>query len=50
MRSARIIWSCSAKTTKGYRNLIQLVSTGFLDGFYYKPRVDHDLLRSTAKD
>src|SRR6202790_2103378 len=28
----------------GYRNLIKLVSTGFLDGFYYKPRTDKDLL------
>src|SRR5580704_15746415 len=33
-----------AENEEGYRNLIQLVSTGFLDGFYYKPRVDHDLL------
>jgi DNA polymerase-3 subunit alpha len=32
------------ESLEGYRNLIQLVSTGFLDGFYYKPRVDHDLL------
>jgi DNA polymerase-3 subunit alpha len=29
---------------EGYRNLIQLVSTGFLEGFYYKPRIDKDLL------
>ena len=28
----------------GYRNLMKLVSTGFLDGFYYKPRIDKDLL------
>jgi DNA polymerase-3 subunit alpha len=28
----------------GYRNLIQLVSTGYLEGFYYKPRIDKDLL------
>jgi DNA polymerase-3 subunit alpha len=34
-----------AENEEGYRNLIQLVSTGFLDGFYYKPRVDHDLLQ-----
>ncbi|HUK53759.1 MAG TPA: DNA polymerase III subunit alpha [Candidatus Binatia bacterium] len=33
-----------AETQQGYRNLMKLVSTGFLDGFYYKPRVDHDLL------
>ena len=29
---------------EGYRNLIKLVSTGYLDGFYYKPRLDLDLL------
>jgi DNA polymerase-3 subunit alpha len=33
-----------AETQEGYRNLMKLVSTGFLDGFYYKPRVDHELL------
>ena len=33
-----------AETQEGYRNLMKLVSTGFLDGFYYKPRVDRDLL------
>jgi len=34
---------------EGYRNLINLVSTGFLDGFYYKPRIDKDLLAQHAK-
>ncbi len=34
---------------EGYRNLIQLVSTGFLEGFYYKPRVDKDLLARHSK-
>src|SRR5579864_9525178 len=33
----------------GYRNLIRLVSTGYLDGFYYKPRVDLDLLASHSQ-
>jgi DNA polymerase-3 subunit alpha len=33
----------------GYRNLIQLVSTGYLDGFYYKPRIDKDLLSRHSK-
>src|SRR5271163_57127 len=33
-----------AETQEGYRNLMKLVSTGYLDGFYYKPRVDLDLL------
>jgi DNA polymerase-3 subunit alpha len=34
---------------EGYRNLIELVSTGFLDGFYYKPRIDKDLLSRRSK-
>jgi DNA polymerase-3 subunit alpha len=34
---------------EGYRNLINLVSTGFLDGFYYKPRIDKDLLSRHSK-
>src|SRR5574337_1928034 len=32
------------ETSEGYRNLLQLVSAGFLEGFYYKPRIDYDLL------
>jgi len=28
----------------GYKNLIQLVTKGHLEGFYYKPRIDHELL------
>ncbi|PYV37276.1 MAG: DNA polymerase III subunit alpha, partial [Acidobacteria bacterium] len=28
----------------GYQNLVKLVSTGYLQGFYYKPRVDRELL------
>src|SRR6185503_11975979 len=32
-----------------YRNLIKLVSTGFLEGFYYKPRIDLDLLAQHSK-
>src|SRR5579884_767678 len=34
---------------EGYKNLIKLVSTGFLDGFYYKPRIDKDLLAEHSK-
>lgn len=34
---------------EGYRNLIDLVSTGFLEGFYYKPRVDKDVLARHSK-
>lgn len=35
-----------AKDIRGYRNLVQLVSTAHLDGFHYKPRVDKELLRA----
>jgi DNA polymerase-3 subunit alpha len=33
----------------GYRNLLKLVSTAFLEGFYYKPRIDKDLLAQHSK-
>ena len=33
-----------AENKEGYHNLIQLVSKSWLEGFYYKPRVDKDLL------
>src|SRR5579864_1109217 len=34
---------------EGYRNLIDLVSTGYLEGFYSKPRIDKDLLAARSK-
>src|SRR6476469_2242691 len=34
---------------EGYRNLIKLVSTSYLEGFYYKPRIDLDLLNEHSK-
>jgi DNA polymerase-3 subunit alpha len=34
---------------EGYRNLIKLVSKGYLEGFYYKPRIDLDLLAEHSK-
>src|SRR5262245_39343809 len=34
-----------AMDAEGYRNLVQLVSRGYLEGFYYKPRVDWELLK-----
>jgi len=34
-----------AKNQTGYRNLIQLTTKAHLEGFYYKPRVDKELLR-----
>ncbi|MCB1196587.1 DNA polymerase III subunit alpha, partial [bacterium] len=38
-----------AKNDEGYRNLMQLVSIGFLEGFYYKPRIDRDVLQQYSK-
>lgn len=34
-----------AKDNDGYRNLIKIVSKGFTEGYYYKPRIDKDVLR-----
>ena len=33
-----------AKDNQGYKNLIKLVSDSHLEGFYYKPRIDRELL------
>lgn len=33
-----------AKDMTGYKNLMKIVSTGFIEGFYYKPRVDMEIL------
>lgn len=37
-----------AKNNDGYKNLIKIVSKGFTEGYYYKPRVDKELLREHA--
>ena len=34
-----------AENNKGYSNLMKIVSKGFVEGFYYKPRVDLEVLR-----
>lgn len=34
-----------AENNQGYQNLMKIVSKGFVDGFYYKPRVDYEILR-----
>ncbi len=34
-----------AETDEGYRNLCKIVSKGFTEGFYYKPRVDREVLK-----
>ncbi len=39
-----------AKNNQGYQNLIKIVSRGYTQGFYYKPRVDKELLREYAGD
>jgi DNA polymerase-3 subunit alpha len=38
-----------AKNEVGYHNLIKLSSSAFVDGFYYKPRIDRDLLTKHAE-
>src|SRR5262249_19460607 len=37
------------ESAEGYQNLIKLVSAGFLEGFYYKPRIDYDLLAKHSR-
>ena len=34
-----------AENNKGYENLCRIVSKGFVEGFYYKPRVDYEVLQ-----
>jgi DNA polymerase-3 subunit alpha len=38
-----------AETNEGFHNLIKLVSSGYTDGFYYKPRIDKDLLAEHSR-
>ena len=38
-----------AESTVGYRNLIQVASRAFMEGYYYKPRVDWDVLSDHAE-
>ncbi|RJP57646.1 MAG: DNA polymerase III subunit alpha [Candidatus Auribacter fodinae] len=38
-----------AKDQEGYRNLMELTSRGYSEGFYYKPRIDKELLKSHSK-
>jgi DNA polymerase-3 subunit alpha len=38
-----------AETNEGYANLIKLASLGYLEGYYYKPRIDWELLERHAK-
>ncbi len=38
-----------AKDNEGYKNLTKLVSIAFTEGFYYKPRIDMDVLKKYSK-
>src|SRR5437763_9564653 len=38
-----------AETSEGYHNLIKLVSAGYTEGFYYRPRIDKELLAQHAR-
>ncbi len=38
-----------AETNEGYKNLMKIVSAGFTEGFYYKPRIDKSVLRKYSK-
>lgn len=38
-----------AKNNEGYRNLVKLNSIAFVDGFYYKPRIDFETLKKYRK-
>jgi DNA polymerase-3 subunit alpha len=38
-----------AETDEGYRNLVKIVSQANIDGFYYKPRADKELLQANSK-
>jgi DNA polymerase III subunit alpha len=39
-----------AKSNDGYKNLISLVTRSNVEGFYYRPRLDHELLKELSKD
>ncbi len=38
-----------AENSEGYRNLLKLASSAYLEGFYYKPRIDKELLSEYSK-
>jgi DNA polymerase-3 subunit alpha len=38
-----------ARNLEGYQNLVRMVSLAYLEGFYYKPRIDLELLRQNNK-
>ena len=38
-----------AENDEGYANLMKIVSIGWVDGFYYKPRIDYEVLKKYSK-
>lgn len=38
-----------AENQEGFKNIMKLCSTGFVEGYYYKPRIDHDTLKKHSK-
>nr|WP_279380054.1 DNA polymerase III subunit alpha [Sporosalibacterium faouarense] len=38
-----------AENNTGYKNLMKIVSEGYVNGFYYKPRVDHSVLKKYSE-
>ena len=38
-----------AKNNQGYKNLSKLVSIGFVEGYYYKPRIDYEVLEKYSE-
>lgn len=38
-----------AKNRTGYQNLVKLCSIGYVDGLYYKPRIDHEVLQKYSE-
>ncbi|MDY3006172.1 DNA polymerase III subunit alpha [Anaerococcus porci] len=39
-----------AENNEGYKNLLKIVSKGYTEGFYYKPRVDFDTIKKYSKN
>lgn len=48
LRASRLV--LLAKSDAGYRNLIKLSSIGYTEGFYYRPRIDDEVLSHYSED
>jgi len=48
-RQASFHMTLLARNETGYRNLMKMASSAYLEGFYYRPRIDRDLLASHAE-